>query len=99
MFSTSTTTFGTGTADLEDMLEDLNYKSGTYLFKISAILTDGRATVVIIHDWNETEGEKGEKPVVTGVFCALGHGNGVTGLLEGLGAVVVQQVVSIGPDP
>ena len=57
----STTTFGTGTADLEDMLEDLNYKSGTYLFKISAILVDGRATVVVIHDWNEGDAGQGDK--------------------------------------
>ena len=54
----STTTYGAGTADLENMLEDLNFNADvgfqSYCFKISAILTNGRATTVIIHDWNET---------------------------------------------
>ena len=51
----SNTEWGNGTADLENMLEDLNYDATKgYQFKISAILTNGRATTVIIHDWNET---------------------------------------------
>ena len=51
----SNTEWGTGTGDLENMLEDLNYDATKgYQFKISAILTNGRATTVIIHDWNET---------------------------------------------
>ena len=50
------TIYGTGKPDLEAILGDLNYDATntTYLFKISAILTNGRASVVIIHDWNET---------------------------------------------
>ncbi len=64
--SESSTTYYDTIGELEDILDDLNVdENGNYNFKISAILTDGRATVVIIHDWNETEGEKGEKPVVT----------------------------------
>jgi len=51
----SNTEWGNGTSDLENMLEDLNYDAAKgYQFKISAILTNGRATTVIIHDWNET---------------------------------------------
>ena len=62
--SESSTTYYDTIGELEDILDDLNVdENGNYNFKISGILTEGRATVVIIHDWNETEGEKGEKPV------------------------------------
>lgn len=50
----SNTEWGNGTSDLENMLGDLNLTADGYCFKISAILTNGRATTVIIHDWNET---------------------------------------------
>ncbi len=59
----TTESYGSGTADLEGFLGDLNYDetAGTYQFKISAILVDGRATVVVIHDWNATGIDTGDK--------------------------------------
>ena len=59
----SSTTYGSGTSDLERFLSELNFNdtgdeaTASYLFKISAILVDGRATVVVIHDWVETDAQ------------------------------------------
>ena len=78
----TTTTYYDTIGDLEDILDDLNVKDDKYNFKISAILTDGRATVVIIHDLNKTEGEKGEKPVVTGEYTSAEKATGATPIPE-----------------
>ena len=56
-----TTTYGENRDDLREMLDDLNYDKNSYLFKISAIVKDGRATVVVIHDWNETDARGNDK--------------------------------------
>jgi hypothetical protein len=56
-----TTTYGENRDDLREMLDDLNYDNNSYLFKISAIVKDGRATVVVIHDWNETDARGNDK--------------------------------------
>ena len=81
--SESSTTYYDTIGELEDILDDLNVdENGNYNFKISAILTEGRATVVIIHDWNETEGEKGEKPVVTGEYTSAEKATGATPIPE-----------------
>ena len=53
----STTEWLDGKSQLESALEDLNYLNNTYLFKVSAIMTSGRASVVIIHDWNGTDAQ------------------------------------------
>jgi len=53
----STTEWLEGKSQLESALEDLNFRNGTYLFKVSAIMTNGRASVVIIHDWNGTDAQ------------------------------------------
>ena len=53
----STTEWLDGKSQLESALEDLNFRNGTYLFKVSAIMTNGRASVVIIHDWNGTDAQ------------------------------------------
>ena len=51
-----TTEYGTDIGDLEAFLERLNYDTtnASYCFKISAIIDGSHASVVVIHDWNET---------------------------------------------
>ena len=51
-----TTEYGTDIGDLEAFLERLNYNTtnASYCFKISAIIDGSHASVVVIHDWNET---------------------------------------------
>ena len=51
-----TTEYGTDIGDLEAFLARLNYSTtnASYCFKISAIIDGSHASVVVIHDWNET---------------------------------------------
>lgn len=54
------TTFETGAKELENIIKDLNEKNGNYNYTISAVINDGAATTVIVHDLTNTY----EKPEV-----------------------------------
>ena len=62
----TTTEYGQGVDDLEDIVESLNAdkKDGKYDYEIGAILKNGAATTVIIHDKNDATGNGGSTPVV-----------------------------------
>ena len=62
----TTTEYGQGVDDLEDIVESLNAdkKDGKYDYEIGAILKNGAATTVIIHDKNDATGNSGSTPAV-----------------------------------
>ena len=62
----TTTEYGQGVDDLEDIVESLNAdkKDGKYDYEIGAILKNGAATTVIIRDKNDATGNGGSTPVV-----------------------------------
>ncbi len=64
------TTFETGVDELENIIDDLNEKNGTFNYQISAILEDGAATSVVIYDKTNTY-EKPNRPVDSDITVVL----------------------------
>ena len=58
------TSFETGVDELENIIDDLNEKNGTFNYQISAILEDGAATSVVIYDMTNTY-DRPSNPVET----------------------------------
>ena len=73
----TTTEYGQGVDDLEDIVESLNAdkKDGKYDYEIGAILKNGAATTVIIHDKNDATGNGGSTPVVANGTVTVNYAN------------------------
>ena len=74
----TTTEYGQGVDDLEDIVESLNAdkKDGKYDYEIGAILKNGAATTVIIHDKNDATGNGGSTPVVANGTVTVSYDTG-----------------------
>ena len=76
------TTFETGVDELENIIDDLNEKNGTFNYQISAILEDGAATSVVIYDKTNTY-EKPNRPVDSDITVVLNKDGSVDVLYIG----------------